>query len=49
MVVGFINVFKDSPGDKRLGWCAMYIRVQVNEHKLLSYCGLMLSSSGVGG
>lgn len=34
---------------KRLGWCAMYIRVQVNEHKLLSYCGLMLSSSGVGG
>lgn len=49
MVVGFINVFKVSHGDKRLGWCATYIKVQANEHKLLSYCGLMLSSSGVGG
>lgn len=49
MMVGFINVFKDSHGDKRLGCCAKYIRVQANEHKLLSYCGLMLSRSGVGG
>lgn len=48
MVVGFINVFKDSP----LWWvdqCATYIRIQANEYKLWSYCGLMLSSSDRGG
>lgn len=48
MVVGFINVIKDSP----LRWvdrCATYIRIQTDEYKLWSYCGLMLSSSDRGG
>lgn len=48
MVVGFLNVFEDSPW-WWVAWCATYIRVQAKESKLWSYCGLVLSSSDRGG